>query len=93
MLSSTTATAINQIVLQKYIAMFQNSGYEAYYNWRRTGVPTFLTGSGVGNNNTIPLRYQYPLSEQQQNSTNYQAALTAQGFSTDDLNQTMWLLK
>lgn len=92
-LSATNATAINQIVLQKYIAMFQNSGYEAYYNWRRTGVPTFLTGSGVGNNNTIPLRYQYPLSEQQQNATNYKAALTAQGFSADDLNQTMWLIK
>ena len=40
-LSSTQATAINQIVLQKYLAMFENSGYEAYYNWRRTGVPAF----------------------------------------------------
>lgn len=92
-LSATTATAVNQIVMQKYIAMFQNSGYEAYYNWRRTGIPAFQTGSGVGNNNTIPLRWSYPLSEQTQNTANYKAALSAQAYSADDLNQTMWLLK
>jgi len=92
-LSSTVATAINQIVLQKYIACFQNSGYEAYYNYRRTGVPAFQGGSGVGNNGIIPKRWNYPVSEQAQNKANWNAALAAQQFSGDDLNQTMWLLK
>jgi hypothetical protein len=92
-LSATQATAVNQIVLQKYITCFENSGYEGYYNWRRTGVPVFQTGSGIGNNGVIPLRWGYPISEQVQNKTNWAAALTAQGFSADDLNQTMWLLK
>jgi len=92
-LSSTPATAINQIVLQKYIADFQNSGYESYYNWRRTGVPAFEGGSGVGNNGVVPVRWAYPVLEQQQNTTNYNNALQAQGFAQDDLNQKMWLLK
>lgn len=92
-LSSTPANAVSQIVLQKYIAMFQNSGYEAYYNWRRTGVPAFQTGTGVGNNGVIPLRWSYPLSEQTQNSANYALALTNQSYSADNLNQIMWLLK
>jgi hypothetical protein len=92
-LSSIPATAINQIVLQKYIAMFENSGYEAYYNWRRTGVPTFEGGPGVGNNGVVPKRWAYPVTEQTQNSKNYTAALSAQQFTADDLNQTMWLLK
>ena len=92
-LSSTPATAIDQIVLQKYLAMFQNSGYEGYYNWRRTGVPAFQSGAGVGNNGTIPLRWAYPTTEQVQNKANRSAALSAQQFSADDLNQTMWLLK
>jgi len=92
-LSSTPATAINQIVLQKYIACFENSGYEPYYNWRRTGVPAFQGGSGVGNNGVVPKRWAYPVPEQSQNKTNWTAALAAQQFSTDDLNQTMWLLK
>ena len=92
-LSATPATAINQIVLQKYIAMFENSGYEAFYNQRRVGVPTFEIGNGIGNNGILPKRWAYPVAEQQQNATNYAAALSNQQFSGDDLNQTMWLLK
>ena len=92
-LSATPATAISQIVLQKYIVCFENSGYEGYYNYRRTGVPAFQGGSGVGNNGIIPKRWAYPSSEQSQNKANYTAALSAQQFSANDLNQTMWLLK
>jgi hypothetical protein len=91
-LSATPATAINQIVLQKYIADFQNSGYEGYYNWRRTGTPAFDEGTGVGNNGIVPKRWAYPVLEQTQNATNWKAALSAQGFGADDLNQTMWLI-
>lgn len=91
--SSTPSIAISQIVLQKYIACFENSGYEPYYNWRRTGVPAFQSGAGVGNNGVIPKRWAYPVSEQTQNKANWNAALSAQQYSADDLNQTMWLLK
>lgn len=92
-LSTTQATAINQIVLQKYISSFENSGYESYYNWRRTGVPAFDGGSGIGNNGVVPVRWAYPVSEQTVNTANWKAALTNQGFSGDDLNQKMWLIK
>ncbi|MEO5595427.1 MAG: SusD/RagB family nutrient-binding outer membrane lipoprotein [Chitinophagaceae bacterium] len=92
-LSATAATAVSQIVLQKYIACFENSGYEGYFNYRRTGVPAFQAGPGTGNNSVIPKRYTYPVSEQTQNKANYSAALSAQQFAADDLNQTMWLLK
>jgi len=92
-LSSTASTAINQIVLQKYISCFQNSGFEAYYNARRTGVPVFQGGSGVGNNGIVPSRWAYPVTEQVQNAKNWNAAIASQQFTADDLNQTMWLLK
>jgi hypothetical protein len=92
-LSATATTALNQIVLQKYIVCFENSGYEGYYTWRRTGVPAFQGGSGVGNNGVVPLRWAYPIGEQTQNPKNWQAAISSQGFSADDLNQTMWLIK
>jgi hypothetical protein len=91
--SATQATAINQIVLQKYLAMFENSGYEAYYNWRRTGVPAFQSGGGVGNSGVIPIRWAYPVTEQAQNAKNWAAAVASQGFSADDLNQKIWLIK
>ena len=93
MLSSSATTAVNQIVLQKYIALFQSSGYEGYYNWRRTGVPVFQGGSGVGNNGIVPKRWAYPVSEQAQNAANWKAAISAQGFTADYLNQSMWLIK
>ena len=92
-LSAAPATAINQIVLQKYITLFENSGYEAYYNWRRMGEPAFQSGTGVGNNGVIPRRWAYPVSEQLQNTKNWKAAVSTQQFSNDDLNQVMWLLK
>ena len=87
------ATGINQIALQKYIAMFQNSGWESYFNHRRTGIPAFTSGIGVGNNGIVPQRWAYPVSEQTINAANWKAALANQQFSTDDLNGTMWLLK
>jgi hypothetical protein len=92
-LSSTQATAIGQIVLQKYIACFENSGWEGYFNYRRTGVPAFQGGTGVGNNGVIPKRWAYPVSEQTQNAANWKAAVANQKFTADDLNQTMWLLQ
>ena len=42
-------TGLTQILTQKYLAFFQHSGLEAFYNQRRTGVPTFLVGPGTGN--------------------------------------------
>ena len=92
-LSPTLAIAVQQIVYQKYIALFETSGYEPYYNWRRVGVPAFQGGSGVGNNGVIPLRWAYPVTEQTQNAANWAKALSSQGFTADDLNQQMWLLK
>jgi hypothetical protein len=85
---------LTQILTQKYLAYFQNSGLEAYYQWRRTGVPTFLTGPGTANSSRVPLRFQYPTSERDNNSTNYKAALNSQfGAANDDINGQMWLIQ
>ena len=58
--AGNNATGLTQILTQKYIAFFQNSGLEAFYNQRRTGVPTFLTGVGTSNSGRIPKRWLYP---------------------------------
>lgn len=89
------ASGLEQILNQKYVAFFQNSGYEAFYNWRRTGFPrTFVTtGGGLNASGRIPRRWQYPVDEQTYNTTNYQAALQSQFGGVDDLNQDTWLTK
>lgn len=89
------ATGLEQIINQKYVAFFQNSGYEAFYNWRRTGLPrTFVTtGGGINASGQIPRRWQYPVDEQTYNADNYQGALQSQFGGIDDLNQDTWLTK
>ena len=86
-------TGLTQILQQKYLALFRHSGLEAYYNYRRTGVPTFTTGPGTGNGGRIALRFQYPVTERTANTTNYQAALASQYGGNDDINGVMYLLK
>ncbi len=88
------AEGFTQILTQKYLGFFQNSGWEAYYNNRRTGIPTFLTGAGTANSGRIAIRWQYPSSERTTNADNYNAALNSQyGSANDDINSEMWVIK
>ena len=87
------ATGLNQILTQKYIAFWQNSNWEAFFNQRRTGVPAFYTGPGTGNGGKVPIRWQYPVAEQSANATNYRAAVQTQYGGVDDLNGKMWILQ
>lgn len=91
--AGNNTTGLNQILTQKYIAFFQNSGLEAFYNQRRTGVPAFLTGVGTGNSARIPKRWLYPQNERTTNGDNLKAALTTQYGGNDDINATMWILQ
>lgn len=89
------ASGLTQILQQKYVAFWQNSGYEAFYNWRRTGVPNFGQGGvGIGTpDNQIPVRWMYPTDEQVYNTTNYNAAVSSQYSGQDATTGIMWLLK
>lgn len=91
--AGNNATGLTQILEQKYLALFRHSGLEAFYQNRRTGVPTFTTGPGTGNSGRIPLRFQYPGSEISANTDNYNAALQSQFGGNDDINGRMWILQ
>ncbi len=88
------ADGLKQILLQKYLGFARNSGLQAYYQWRRTGVPEFNTGPGTGNGGVIPMRFQYPSNERSVNKANYDAAISSQfGGAGDDINQLLWINK
>lgn len=92
--AGNNASGLNQILTQKYLAFFQNSGQEAYFNYRRTGVPTFHTGPGTGNSGVIPKRWLYPTSETFYNESNLKAALQTQfGSAVDDVDNELWINK
>lgn len=95
-----SSTALTQILTQKYVALFMNSGWEAFYNYRRTGVPAFPTGAsntGYGNVagqvGVIPRRLLYPIDEINANNANYKASLNSQYGGTDDVTKDTWLTK
>lgn len=92
--AGNTPTGLNQILLQKYLAFFQNSGWEAYFNYRRTGIPLFSKdGPGTGNAGRIPKRFQYPASERATNNANLQIALQRQFAGNDDINAALWVVQ
>lgn len=93
MYAGNTAAGLNQILTQKYLAFYQNSGWEAYYNWRRTGTPAFHTGPGTGNSNRVALRFQYPVAEKANNAAHVNSAIQSQFGGQDDINAKMWIIK
>lgn len=91
--ANDNSSGLTQILNQKYLALFRHSGLEAYYQYRRTGLPEFTTGPGTGNSGRIALRFQYSGTEKTANAANYQSALQSQYSGNDDINGIMWLLK
>jgi hypothetical protein len=85
--------AIELIAIQKHIAMFMNSGWEAFMEQRRTGIPTLSVGPGTYNNGKVPKRWLYPQSEYDYNPGNLSAALQSQYSGVDNVNNVMWLLQ
>ena len=90
----TPANQLNQILTQKYLSMFMNTGWEPFYNQRRTGIPVFETsGAGILNGGKIPKRWMYPTTEYQTNAVNVNAAVSTQYPQGDDINGVMWILQ
>lgn len=92
---SSANSALTQILSQKFVALFLNSGSEAFYNYRRTGIPAFSQGGGgIGTpNGQIPHRWLYPLDEINYNNANYKTSIQTQYSGTDDVKSDMWLIK
>jgi len=87
---------LEKILYQKYLGSFLQREWETYYDYRRTGYPKFPIDPNT-NQNTIdtqmPLRWMYPTSEYDNNSTHIAEALKRQWNGVDDVNKVMWMLQ
>jgi hypothetical protein len=81
------ATALQQIAVQKWIALYM-TGPEAYAEWRRTGFPELTVVPQSSNGDLIPVRVFYPSSEQSYNLAQLNEAIARNG--GDDLNDPVW---
>ena len=85
---------IENIMIQKHISMFMNTGYQIFYDQRRTGFPEFnVDGGGILNNGQIPKRFMYPEDERANNTQNLEEAVADQFGNSDDINGVIWLLE
>lgn len=79
---------LETIITQKWLASFL-VGFEAWYDFRRTGLPSIIVpGPDNVNNGMVPVRFIYPDSEQTLNPENYKEAVSAIG--ADDINAKGW---
>lgn len=81
------ANAMNQIAEQKWLALFYQP-YEAWAEWRRLDYPNLMPAVDALNGTSIPVRHAYPTAEPNQNKSNYDAAIAAQG--EDGLFTKLW---
>lgn len=89
-----SGTEIEQIIIQKYISMFMNTGWMPFYEQRRTGFPTFdVAFSGILNGGVIPKRWMYPTDEYNNNAVNVQKAVSSQYPAGDNINGLMWIVQ
>jgi hypothetical protein len=88
--SGDKSERLAKIALQKWIAYYFN-GLEAWFDWRRTGMPEIVPGPSNLNDGKVPVRFIYPLKEQSLNGVNRAAAVARQG--VDNLNTKPWLIQ
>lgn len=83
-LSSTLATALEQINMEYYVATSTMFNFnETFNNWRRSGFPNLSNVVYSGQySTTLPRRMPYPITLPQTNGANYQAAVTSMGGDT-----------
>lgn len=76
------------LYVQKWLALY-HTGVEAWFDWKRTGKPSFIQpGPGAKNNGKIPRRIMYPSIEQSVNMDNNNAAIEKMG--GDNINVKVW---
>ena len=84
------ASRLTIIREEKWISLF-GQAYDAWAEWRRTGVPALAPATDSYNGGVIPRRFMYPGEEATLNSTNYNAAVSNLTPGNDDnVARTWW---
>lgn len=91
-LSSDKATALNQIVTQRFLAGFMTDAIESWSDWRRYNIPYMpLTKHQVDEGNSdYPYRMTYDPSEKEANEENVNAAIKQWLGGSDDRWSRVW---
>jgi hypothetical protein len=94
------SNTLQRIIEQKWISLWLN--VESWFNWRETGYPAFIVGPDTQYGAALPLRFKYPVPNQDAKYlVNYNEAVAKlevtsyvpSGQSKDHTYSRMWLLQ
>jgi hypothetical protein len=72
-LGASLSANLQEIMTQKYIAMYEQESIEVYNDYRRTGIPTMHNPNNDVASYGFPQRFPYPSSEVTANPSNVPA--------------------
>lgn len=77
------------IAEEKWVSLF-GEGFDAWAEWRRTGIPDLKPAADYINGGTIPQRYNYPTEESSLNNENYTKGVSTLQPSQDNNTSKVW---
>jgi hypothetical protein len=91
-LSSNKEEALDQIVMQRFLAGFMTDGVEAWSDWRRYNVPTLpiYAGQELEGVEVYPYRLAYSEADKQYNVENTTDIINKYFNGVDDMWQRVW---
>lgn len=91
-LSADKDTAIDQIVMQRFLAGFMTDGIEAWSDWRRFNIPVLPIYEGQTDNGVevYPYRLSYSDTDKQYNVVNSQEAIDKYLNGNDGMWERVW---
>lgn len=84
-----TAGLATVIAEEKWVSLF-GQGFDAWAEWRRTGIPSLTPATDAINDGNIPTRYLYPTEEATLNGGNYNAAVSNLSGNGDKGTSKIW---
>ncbi len=86
---ATSGNVFDQIITEKYKALYSQGMVEIWSDYRRTGFPSTLVPVTGATINIIPRRLLYPQNEKQANAASVAEAISRQG--GDQLTDDLWV--
>jgi hypothetical protein len=68
-----------QLIAEEKWKVLYGQAFDAWAEWRRTGLPTLIPATDFVNSGSIPSRFLYPNEEPALNEANYDEAIARQG--------------
>ncbi len=88
--ADATTVGIGQVIAEeKWVSLF-GMGFDAWAEWRRTGIPTLKPAADYQNAGQIPRRYLYPVEEATLNGGAYQSGVAGLAPATDNNTARVW---